>query len=365
MIERALNFSAGPAALPHPVLLTAQRDLVSIDGSGVGPLEISHRGPWFADVLAEAVANLGALLDIPGGHHVVFCQGGATQQFSMAPMNLLRADARADHVITGAWSAKALDEATKRGATRVAWTGEPGFTRVPVDEELEAAVDAEAAYVHITSNETIHGVGFRGDAPVPDTARLVADMSSDLCSRPVDVARYGLIYAGAQKNLGPAGVTVVIVREDVLSMIPDGLPAMLDYRTFVDHGSLYNTPPVFAIYVLMLVTRWLRDEVGGLAAQAEINRAKAGSIYAAIDDSDGYYRGHAEASSRSTMNATWHLPSAELDAAFVAEASERGMVGLKGHRSVGGIRASLYNAVPLEGAETLAEFMRAFAGRTD
>jgi phosphoserine aminotransferase len=365
MTDRAFNFSAGPAILPLPVLEEAQRDLRVLPGVGSSPLEVSHRSPWFRGVIEEAEANLRQLLTIPDTHRVLFCQGGASLQFSMVAMSLLRGTGRsAEYVVTGAWGTKALAEATKEGDARAVWTGaDDGFVRTPSAEELASALSSGAAYAHVTTNETIQGVGFPDDPRGPDGVPLVADMSSDFCSRPVDVGRYGLIYAGAQKNLGPAGVTVAIVRDDVLTRAPDGLHTMLDYRTYAEHGSLYNTPPVFSIYVLMLVTRWLLDEVGGLDAQRAINRAKAGLVYGAIDASDGFYRGHARPESRSLMNVTWRLPSEELERAFVAGAAEAGMAELTGHRSVGGIRASLYNAMPTEGVRMLADFMRAFAAR--
>ncbi|MEO8477921.1 MAG: 3-phosphoserine/phosphohydroxythreonine transaminase [Actinomycetota bacterium] len=365
MTERSFNFSAGPATLPLPVLEEAQRDLIALPGVGAGPLEVSHRGAWFRGVIDEAEANLRLLLAIPATHRVLFCQGGATQQFSMVAMNFLRGTGRpAEYVLTGAWGNKAFAEAQKEGTARVAWTGAgDGFVSVPTADELVKSLSRDAAYAHVTTNETIQGVEFAEDPHPPADVPLVADMSSDFCSRPVDVGRYGAIYAGAQKNAGPAGVTVVIVRDDMLARIPDGLPTMLDYRTFADHGSLYNTPPVFSIYVLMLVTRWLRDDVGGLEAQRANNRAKAGLVYDAIDASGGFYLGHARPEARSLMNLTWRLPSEALDQAFVSEAADEGMAELKGHRSVGGIRASLYNAMPLEGPRTLAEFMRGFAAR--
>lgn len=361
--DRVFNFSAGPATLPLPVLEQAQRDLLSLPGIGASPLEISHRSPWFEDVIGEAEANLRHLLEIPETHHVVFCQGGATMQFSMVAMNLLRGSSRAAaYVITGAWGDKAVEEARKEGDATVAWSGEAGgFTRVPERDELEHALPTEAAYVHVTSNETIHGVEFPETPFAPADVPLVCDTSSDFLSRAVDVTRYGLLYAGAQKNAGPAGVTVAIVRDDLLAGVPDGLPTMLDYRTYVSSGSMHNTPPVFAIYVLMLVTRWLRDEVGGLGEQHRANQEKAGLVYDAIDGSEGFYRGHAERRSRSLMNVTWRLPSEDLERRFVAGAAERGLAELKGHRSVGGIRASLYNAMPLAGAQALADFMDAFA----
>ena len=358
MSERVFNFSAGPATLPLRVLEEAQRDLVALPGLGISPLEVSHRAPWFTDVIDEAEANLRALLSIPESHAVVFSQGGATQQFSMVALNLLRGTGgMAEYVVTGSWGAKALAEAAKEGAARAAWNGrDEGFVRVPSDDELDAVLSPGAAYVHITSNETIQGVAFRAEPSVPGATPLLADMSSDFLSRPVGVSAYGLIYAGAQKNAGPAGVTVAIIERSLLERVPDGLPTVLDYRTYVEHGSRYNTPPVFSIYILMLVTRWLRDEVGGLEAQRSANEAKA-----RIDASDGFYRGHAQISSRSPMNVTWRLPSEDLDRMFLREAAEAGMVELKGHRSLGGIRASLYNAMPLAGARALADLMRSFA----
>jgi phosphoserine aminotransferase len=366
MNDRVFNFAAGPATLPLPVLEQAQRDLLSLPGIGASPLEVSHRSPWFEDVIGEAESNLRSLLTIPDSHHVVFCQGGASMQFSMIPMNLLRGeDPPAAYVITGSWSEKAMKEAEKEGVCRVVWSGkDEGFVRVPRDDELHRVLGEDLAYVHITSNETIHGVEFPATPAVPPTVRLISDSSSDFLSRPVDIPSHALLYAGAQKNAGPAGVTVAIVRDDLLARIPEGLPAVMDYRTYVENGSMYNTPPVFAIYVVMLVTRWLRDEVGGLQAQLDRNREKASLVYDVIDDSDGFYRGHAEPASRSLMNITWRLPSEELERRFIDEAAALGLVELKGHRSVGGIRASLYNAMSLAGARALADFMLAFAGRT-
>ena len=364
MGERVFNFSAGPATLPLPVLEEAQATMVSLPGIGASPLELSHRSRWFDGVIEEAEENLRRLLAIPDGFHVVFCQGGATQQFSMVAMNLQPAGgAAAEYVVTGSWGERAAGEAIALGPARVAWSGkDDGYVRTPDPGELHESVTADAAYVHVTSNETIQGVEWWPETPiVPNGVPLVCDSSSDFLSRPVDVARYAILYACAQKNAGPAGVTVAIVRDDVPRRIPDGLPAILDYRTYTEHGSLYNTPPVFAIYVLMLVTRWLRDEVGGLAEQLRINRDKAGLLYEAIDESVGFYRGHAVPASRSLMNVTWRLPTEELDRTFVAEAEAAGMIELRGHRSVGGIRASIYNAMPLEGVRQLAAFMRTFA----
>lgn len=364
MGERVYNFSAGPATLPLPVLEEAQRDLVSLPGVGASPLEISHRSAWFEDVIGEAESNLRELLAIPPNHHVLFCQGGATMQFTMVAMNLLRGSRQtAEYVVTGSWGEKAAVEARKEGRVSVAWSGKDGgFVRVPDPEELHDALSSDAAYVHVTSNETIHGVQFPGTPFAPDGVPLVCDASSDFLSRPVDIARYAVLYAGAQKNAGPAGVTVAIVRDDVLAAVPEGLPTMLDYRTYVEHGSMYNTPPVFAIYVLMLVTRWLRKEVGGLEPQLAVNREKAALLYGAIDESDGFHRGHARPGSRSMMNVTFHLPDEDLERRFIADAASRGLAELRGHRSLGGIRASLYNAMPLEGARALADFMRTFQG---
>jgi phosphoserine aminotransferase len=363
--DRLFNFAAGPGTLPLPVLEQARDDLPELPGIGASALEVSHRGAWFTSVIEEAEANLRLLLGIPDRFRVLFTQGGASMQFSVVPMNLLRgSEAAADHVVTGSWGTKAVHEAEKEGRVRVAWTdADERFVRVPGVDELLEAIAPGAAYVHVTTNETIQGVEFPSTPIVPDDVPLVADASSDFLSRPIEIERFGLLYAGAQKNAGPAGVTVVIVRDDLLMRVPDGLPSTLDYRTYVQHGSLYNTPPVFAIYVLMLVTRWLRDDVGGLEEMEHRNRQKAALLYDAIDAAPDFYRGHAQEDSRSLMNVTFRLPSEELEAAFVSEAAERGMVELRGHRSVGGIRASIYNAMPREGVEALAGFMEDFRAR--
>jgi phosphoserine aminotransferase len=361
MSDRAYNFAAGPGTLPLPVLERVRREIVSIRSIGASPLEVSHRGPWFRDVIGEAEANLRALVPVPDTHSVVFCQGGATTQFSMAPMNLLRgSDRSAAYLLTGSWGRKAVAEARKEGEVLVAWDGaDDDYRRVP--DGSEYTVPEDVAYLHFTSNETIQGVEWRAEPPAEPDVPLVCDASSDFLSRPLDLSRYGLLYAGAQKNAGPAGVTVAIVRDDVLDRVPDGLPTMLDYRTYVRSGSLHNTPPVFAIWVLMLVTRWLRETVGGLDRQLATNREKARMVYRAIDDSGGFYRGHADPASRSLMNVTFRLPDPDLDALFVQDAAAAGMIELRGHRSVGGIRASLYNAMPIEGAQALVGFMGAFA----
>jgi phosphoserine aminotransferase len=359
--ERLWNFSAGPTTMPLPVLEEARAHLLSLPGAGASILEISHRSPAFDGVLEEAEANLRDLLAIPPGHRVLFLQGGASLQFSMAPMNLLRGSgATAAYVVTGSWAQRAVAEAGREGAVEIVWDGAGGgYASVPEDlAELE--LPADAAYLHVTSNETIQGVEFPAGFEPGGGPPLVCDASSDVLSRPLPIERYGLLYAGAQKNAGAAGLTIAILREDLLERIPDGLPTMLDYRTYAEHRSLYNTPPVFAVYVLVLVTRWLRDEVGGLDKMAERNREKAALLYEAIDASEGFYRGQAEPEARSRMNVTFRLPSAELEDAFVAESAGHGLLELRGHRSVGGIRASIYNAMPLEGVRALAELMDEF-----
>lgn len=363
MTERVWNFSAGPATLPASVLEEAREHLLSLPGVGASILEVSHRSPTFEAVLDEAETHLRDLLEFPKEHRVLFLQGGASLQFSMVPMNLLRSSSRAAaYVVTGSWGAKAMAEARREGDVMVAWDGvADGYTTVPKLDAVD--VPADAAYLHVTSNETIQGVELPAGSEPSSGPPLVCDASSDLLSRPLPVARYGLLYAGAQKNAGPAGVTVVLIRDDVMERIPSGLPTMLDYRTYAEHRSLYNTPPVFAIYVLMLVTRWLRDEVGGLDKMHERNREKAALLYEAIDSSGGFYRGHAARAARSLMNVTFRLPNEELDAAFVAEAAHHRLVELTGHRSVGGIRASIYNAMPLEGVRTLRAFMDDFRSR--
>ena len=357
MTERIYNFSAGPAVLPLAVLEEAQRDLVSLPGVGMSVLEISHRSKAFDEIIQGCEANIRKLAGIPDNYHVLFLQGGASMQFSMVPMNLMPAGGKADYVITGSWSKKAVKEAQKIGQTAAvaASTESENFTRVPKQEELK--LDPQAAYVHITTNETIHGVEWKYD---PDTGGvpLVADASSDLFGRPINVGKYALIYSGAQKNLAPAGVTLVFIRDDVLARSPQSLPTMLDYNTHVKDKSLYNTPPVFSIYVMRLVMKWLLEN-GGLEAAERRNQEKAKLIYDAIDSS-GFYRGHAEPGDRSLMNVTFRLPSEDLEKQFVSEATKAGLDGLKGHRSVGGIRASIYNAFPKEGVEALASFMKEF-----
>lgn len=354
--QRVYNFSAGPAVLPVAALEEAQRDLVCYGDAGASVMEISHRSKQFQAILDEAKDRLKRILRVPDTHRILFIQGGASLQFSMAPMNLLRGSGRsADYIVTGSWGSKALKEAKKEGATQVAWDGKAeNYVRVPEAGELK--LDPNAVYVHYTSNETIQGVQF---ATEPNTAGvpLVCDASSDILSRPIAMEKYGVLYAGAQKNIGPSGVALVIVRDDVLERVPDGLPSMLDYKVTAENDSLYNTPPTFGVYMVMLVARWLEQTVGGLDKMAEINARKAKLLYDAIDQSGGYYRGHAHVACRSTMNVTWRLPTEEAEAAFISAAAKTKLVSLKGHRSVGGIRASIYNAMPEEGVVALRDFM--------
>jgi phosphoserine aminotransferase len=359
MTERIFNFSAGPAVLPVPVLEEAQRDMVSLPGVGMSVMEISHRSKTFDDIINRTEASLRDLLKIPSNYHILFLQGGASLQFSMVPMNFLPADASADYVLTGSWGKKALKEAKKLGAVNIAATmADGGFTRVPSRDEM--SLSPHAAYIHITSNETIEGVQWKREPNVGDVP-IVCDSSSDILSRELDVNKYALIYAGAQKNMGPSGVTLVILRDDLLQRIPENLPTMLDYRIHVENKSLYNTPNTWGIYIMDLVCKWLHNQ-GGLAGMERLNDEKAQLLYEAIDATD-FYRGHADVDCRSTMNVTFRLPAEELDKKFVAEATAQGLDGLKGHRSVGGIRASIYNAFPRAGVEALVSFMKDFERR--
>lgn len=353
---RIFNFSAGPAVMPLPVLEQAQRDLVALPGVGMSVLEISHRSKPFEDILAQAIADLRTLAGIDERYRILMLQGGASLQFSMVPMNLLGAGQAADYIDTGSWADKAATEARKVGTVNVTGsTKADKYTRVPAPREL--TLTTGAAYVHITTNNTIEGTEWHSLPDVGD-APLVADASSDILSRPIDVNRFGLLYAGAQKNLGPSGVTLVIVRDDLLARSPDSLPVMLNYRVQAEHNSLYNTPPTFGIYLLGLTMKWLISQ-GGLPAIAAVNERKAAKLYAEIDRT-GFYHGTAAKESRSRMNVTFRLPSEELEKRFEQEATASGLDGLKGHRSVGGMRASIYNAFPEEGVDTLLEFMREF-----
>lgn len=356
---RVFNFSPGPAVLPLEVLERVRDEMLALPGVGMSVLEISHRSPPFDRILEDTVHDLRGLLGIGTDHELVFLQGGASLQFSMVPMNLLRGQpAAADYVVTGTWGQTGLKEAKREGKTHVAWDGgATNYDRLPTPDDVTLSPDA--AYVHVTSNETIQGVQWKSD-PVLGEAPLVCDCSSDFLSRPVNVDRYGLIYACAQKNAGIAGVTAVIIRKDLLDRCRDDLPTMLDYRTHVKNGSRANTPPVFAVYVLGLVCRWIRERMGGLEGMARHNAAKARLLYDVIDASQGFYVGHARPECRSDMNVTFRMASDALDKAFVEGATARGLVDLKGHRSVGGIRASIYNAMPLEGVTRLRDYMLEF-----
>ncbi|HEY3025513.1 MAG TPA: 3-phosphoserine/phosphohydroxythreonine transaminase [Pyrinomonadaceae bacterium] len=356
MSERIYNFSAGPAILPLAVLEEAQRELVMLPGVGMSVMEISHRSKTFDEIISGAESGIRELMGLPDNYHVLFLQGGASLQFSMLAMNFLPADRSADYILTGSWGKKAVKEAKRAGTVNIAATmADGGFTRVPAQDELK--LDKHAAYVHITTNETIEGVQWKMAPQVGDVP-LIADASSDIMSRTVPVEKYALIYAGAQKNMGPSGVTLVIIRDDLLKRIPDGLHTMLDYRTHVENKSLYNTPNTWGIYIINLVCKWLKEK-GGLAAMQRENEVKAQILYDAIDATD-FYRGHADTDARSNMNVTFRLPSEELEKKFANEATAAGLDGLKGHRSVGGIRASIYNAFPREGVEALDAFMKEF-----
>jgi len=356
MTERIFNFSAGPAILPVPVLEEAQRDMLSLPGVGMSVMEISHRSKTFDAIHAQAESGLRELLGIPDNYRVLFLQGGASLQFSMIPMNVLTEGKSADYVITGSWGKKALKEAKRAGSVNVAATmADGGFTRVPGNDELK--LDPNASYVHFTTNETIEGVEWKNEPEVGGVP-LIADASSNILSRPVPVEKYALIYAGAQKNMGPSGVTLVIVRDDLLQRIPDGLHTMLDYRTHVENNSLYNTPNTWGIYIISLICKWLKEK-GGIEGMHRENEEKAALLYDAIDATD-FYRGHADADARSLMNVTFRLPNEELEKKFTAEATAQELDGLKGHRSVGGIRASIYNAFPIDGVKALVSFMKEF-----
>ncbi len=358
-MTRIFNFSAGPAVLPEPVLRQAADEMLDWHGSGMSVMEMSHRGKEFIAIAEAAEADLRELMAIPANYRVLFLQGGATLQFAMVPINLLGGNKRADYVNTGEWSKKAIKEAKNFAEVNVAATAEDAnFTYVP--EQSAWKLDPQAAYVHICSNETIGGVEFHW---VPDTGAvpLVADMSSDILSRPVDVAKFGLIYAGAQKNIGPAGLTIVIVRDDRLGRAPKGTAGMLDYKVHADAQSMSNTPPTYAIYIAGLVFKWLKA-AGGLPAIAERNQAKAKLLYDLLDAS-AFFGSPVRRRDRSLMNVPFTLRDERLDEAFLKGAKERGMVQLKGHRSVGGMRASIYNAMPVEGVRCLVEYMREFEAK--
>ncbi|MFP5398616.1 MAG: 3-phosphoserine/phosphohydroxythreonine transaminase [Gammaproteobacteria bacterium] len=359
-MTRAINFSAGPAALPEPVLERAAAEMLDWRGSGMSVMEMSHRGKEYMAIHAQAEADLRELLGVPANYKVLFMQGGAIAQNAIVPMNLLRGRTGADYVHTGEWSKKSIQEAKKYAEVRIAATAEASrFTHVPPRSEWQ--LDPNAAYVHICANETIGGVEYHW---TPDTGDvpLVADMSSNILSRPVDVARYGLIYAGAQKNIGPAGLTIVIVRDDLVGQALPITPSVFDYKQAADNDSMLNTPPTYSIYVAGLVFQWLKDQ-GGLAAMAAHNERKAALLYDFLDGGSGFYVSPVARDSRSRMNVPFKLKDESLDDAFLEGAQARGMVQLKGHRSVGGMRASIYNAMPLAGVQALVEYMKEFEAR--
>lgn len=359
-MKRAFNFNAGPAALPLDVLKEAQAELLDFGGTGMSVMELSHRSKDYEAVHDHAQALLRKLVGISDDYAVLFVQGGASLQFSMVPMNLLSPGQAANYILTGSWSEKALAEAKKVGKTKVgASSKDKKYSCIPALVDLDLGPDD--GYVHITSNNTIYGTQWR-QFPSTNSVPLVADMSSDILSRTLDVEKFALIYAGAQKNLGPSGVTVVIIRKDLLERSPRNLPTMLDYNTHASKNSMYNTPPTFGIYLLGKVLGWV-DRYGGVRAIEKLNELKASMIYNVIDQSDGFYKGHAEKSSRSMMNVTFNLTSEELENRFLAEAKDQGFVGLGGHRSIGGCRASIYNAVPTESCEALRQFMLNFKAR--
>jgi len=356
-VQRIFNFSAGPAVLPQPVLEEAQRDLVSLPGVGMSILEISHRSKAFESILHAAEADIRSLAGIPYDYAVLFLQGGASLQFSMVPMNLLPEGGSADYVVTGSWSQKAVKEAKPIGKVHIAASSDStNFDRIPQTSEIRYS--SNPVYVHVTTNNTIFGTQWRAEPPVPAGVPLVADTSSDMYSRPIDVRKYGIIYAGAQKNLGPSGVVLVIIRDDLIEAGAKDLPTMLQYRTHSAENSLYNTPPTFGIYFMGEVFKWIQSQ-GGLAAMAEHNESKARLLYDYLDSSE-FFRGTAQADSRSLMNVCFRAPTEELESKFISEATKRGLDGLKGHRSVGGMRASIYNACPRQAVEDLVKFMKEF-----
>jgi phosphoserine aminotransferase len=357
--DRIHNFNAGPAALPLPVLEAIQESFLNFAGCGMSITEISHRSKWFDDVINDAIERVKRILKLDDRYHVLFLQGGASMQFCMVPMNLLGAGDSADYVNTGTWSTKAINEALIQGkSVNVVASSEDGnFAFIPDP----IAFNPDAVYAHLTSNNTIKGTQWDR---FPDTGGIpiVSDMSSDIFSRPLEMDKFGLIYAGAQKNMGPAGVCLVIIRDDLLARTPADLPTMLRYTTHAEKNSMYNTPPCFAIYTVQLVLKWLEETIGGLDKMAELNQRKAGLLYDYMDDS-GFYRPTAQKESRSLMNVTFRLPSEALEKTFVAEALANGLGGLKGHRSVGGCRASIYNPTPLAAVEALVDFMKTFEGK--
>jgi phosphoserine aminotransferase len=360
MQNRVYNFSAGPAILPEDVLKEAQENLFALPGVGMSILEISHRSKTFDKIINEAKADLKSLLGISDNYDVLFLQGGASLQFSMVPLNLMPPKNKADYILTGSWSKKAQKEAKRVGTVNVAASTEGEvFNHIPKQEELK--LDPDASYVHYTSNNTIYGTEWHKEPEVGNVP-LVCDASSDILSKKIDINKYGLIYAGAQKNMGPAGVTLLILRKDLLERSSDSLHTMLNYKTHSDGNSLYNTPSSFGIYIIGLVAKWLIKN-GGLDAMQKVNKEKADLLYKCIDESKGFYKGHALPDSRSLMNITFRLPNEELEKKLIADATAAGFDGVKGHRSVGGLRASIYNAFPKKGVEALVQFMNEFQAK--
>jgi phosphoserine aminotransferase len=360
MEKRIYNFSAGPAILPEDVLKEAQENLMALPGVGMSILEISHRSKPFESILNQTKEDIKKLLNISDDYSILFLQGGASLQFSMVPMNLMPPKNKADYIVTGVWSKKAVKEAKRVGTVNIAATSEATvFNRIPKQEELK--LDPDASYVHFTSNNTIYGTQWKAE---PDTGKvpLICDASSDIFNRKIDIEKYGLVYAGAQKNMGPSGVTMLIFRNDLMERSSDTLPTMLNFKTHVENDSMFNTPNTFGIYIIGLVAKWLLKN-GGLNKMHETNKHKAELLYNFIDKSNGYYKGHAEKDSRSLMNVTFNLATEELEKKIIADALAAGFSGLKGHRSVGGLRASIYNAFPTKGVEDLVSFMKEFMAK--
>ena len=355
MTERVINFAPGPAILPEPVLEQLRDEMLELPGLGMSVMEISHRSKQFADILATTQANLRTLLDIPDDYQILFLQGGSRLQFAMIPMNF---GSEGQFIVTGTWGKNAYTEAGIFGPTSLAWDGsQDQFTRIPADDELQ--LDEQAPFIHFTSNETIQGVQFPTE-PEVGSLPLVCDASSDFLSRPLPMKKYGMLYACAQKNAGPAGVTIAIIRDDLIERSQGGMPSYLNYRIQAEKNSLYNTAPTFPIYVVKLVTDWLLNEIGGLEKMQARNQHKATLLYDVIDAHPDFYRLHAQPDSRSLMNVSFRLPSEDLEQQFLAGAAEKRLMNLKGHRSVGGIRASIYNAMPVHGVEQLRDYMLSF-----
>jgi phosphoserine aminotransferase len=355
--KRVFNFNPGPSALPLEVLQQAQAEMLDYKGTGMSVMEISHRSKEFEGIVTETQTDLRDLMKIPSNYKILFLQGGASLQFAMVPMNFRLAGASADYIVTGTWSKKAFKESQKLGTARAASSLEAdNFDHLPAQSDLK--LDPQAAYLHFTSNETIHGVEYFTEPTPPAAVPLICDASSDFISRPVDVTKYAMIYAGAQKNAGPAGVVICIIRDDLIQKVPANLPNLLDYKVLSEENSLLNTPPCWSIYIVGLVLKWARG-LGGLQAIEKRNQAKADLVYKTIDESGGFYKGHAK-SDRSRMNITFRLPNEALEDQFASESKKNDLIGLKGHRSVGGLRASLYNALSVEASAALVKFMQEF-----